>query len=999
MASSTRAKSPAGSVRSTNTNNDVGFIKSKDDLLKTELFYGDRSKLKYFLTQLKAMFKYQPSKFSDGKSKVLYAAMHLKGPAFSWFEPTLTDYLESDQPSRETEACFKHFANFEIGISRVFGTVDEERAATRAIHHIKQTGSAAQYYSQFQQVAAKLKWNTAALGAIYYAGLKDQVKDEMIDMPDTYQDMIDESLKIDNRLYERRIERGGWTGGKRHYGHSRNRADYGDPMQLDAMSMRRSSRPDKPRYGGRPQLGKSERERRRRENLCFNCGKSGHRANECKGTTHTLHMMTVKKDENTTGMVGKKADTTMGTRNKSHERIRPKAQKEPDAKKDHVQGKQHTPTETTIPHEILSWTACYDDSCLTHKSEKDGSGWYPTRPKSHGKKKRHAPSWYQPQASDQESDTPLEYGFEEGSDRDQPEGRDSLNLMRAIATDRRAPSKDKKARDIGKEQEAEERHAQKKKLRERSLAERLQEVHDKKKQRERREAYNHIVLANPRIVNPLTGESPKLIPDSDSEYEEVVKSEYSDEPEPVKQEEVEAETTKTPEPEEEAQAYSPEEPDLPDPGTDRKFIVVSTMRISITMVTNYWRRIRCENPDCELNDQHVHAIFDPTTVPRDYLRLIVLDYCTDRDCEYAPELHIHQGSDSAVADLQIPEQIAQRIWGHVHPTMDSLQPYGAQHAPLQFNMMVERLGFIETVISEIEDEEYIAEYFDCQDTACEMYFVNHKHSFNVDPEHPNIPIKPHRVRKMKEQGCTCDKQGCEWRQYLHTHFPKKLVKGPSWRRDDLSVQPHQLCVFLPKTRADHFVLTAQLGSSQVRVMIDSGANRSYASTILAKTLAHSVRNKDTPYQLEMADGSPVEHDNGWIRKELRNMTLRIGQHEEQITLDLVNIRYDVILGMDWLKEHNPNTNWNKGILEFSRCSCETTTEGRSPSKVPFARAIWVRPQGRYLAEMAETATLPSEYQDFEDLFKEREGEAALPQHQPWDHEIYHGSGGGEGADK
>ncbi len=70
MASSTRAKSPAGSVRSTNTNNDVGFIKSKDDLLKTELFYGDRSKLKYFLTQLKAMFKYQPSKFSDGKSNV-----------------------------------------------------------------------------------------------------------------------------------------------------------------------------------------------------------------------------------------------------------------------------------------------------------------------------------------------------------------------------------------------------------------------------------------------------------------------------------------------------------------------------------------------------------------------------------------------------------------------------------------------------------------------------------------------------------------------------------------------------------------------------------------------------------------------------------------------------------------------------------------------------------------------------------------------------------------
>ena len=31
--------------------------------------------------------------------------------------------------------------------------------------------------------------------------------------------------------------------------------------------------------------------------------------------------------------------------------------------------------------------------------------------------------------------------------------------------------------------------------------------------------------------------------------------------------------------------------------------------------------------------------------------------------------------------------------------------------------------------------------------------------------------------------------------------------------------------------------------------------------------------------------------------------------------------------------------------------------------------------------------LPSKYQDFEDLFKEKEGEAALPEHKLWNHEI------------
>ena len=38
-----------------------------------------------------------------------------------------------------------------------------------------------------------------------------------------------------------------------------------------------------------------------------------------------------------------------------------------------------------------------------------------------------------------------------------------------------------------------------------------------------------------------------------------------------------------------------------------------------------------------------------------------------------------------------------------------------------------------------------------------------------------------------------------------------------------------------------------------------------------------------------------------------------------------------------------------------------------------------------LADISEK--LPSEYQDFKELFKERVGEAALPEYKPWDHEI------------
>ena len=54
--------------------------------------------------------------------------------------------------------------------------------------------------------------------------------------------------------------------------------------------------------------------------------------------------------------------------------------------------------------------------------------------------------------------------------------------------------------------------------------------------------------------------------------------------------------------------------------------------------------------------------------------------------------------------------------------------------------------------------------------------------------------------------------------------------------------------------------------------------------------------------------------------------------------------------------------------------------------MPTARAIWVRPRVRTVAS-TDDKTLPPEYQDFEELFRDKEGKAALPEHKPWDHEI------------
>ncbi len=39
-------------------------------------------------------------------------------------------------------------------------------------------------------------------------------------------------------------------------------------------------------------------------------------------------------------------------------------------------------------HTSHSWTACYDDACCIHLSDKEGSGWFPRMPKSAAKRQR-----------------------------------------------------------------------------------------------------------------------------------------------------------------------------------------------------------------------------------------------------------------------------------------------------------------------------------------------------------------------------------------------------------------------------------------------------------------------------------------------------------------------------------------------------------------------------------------------------------------------------------
>jgi len=175
---------------------------SEPDAAPPEFFTGNASELRKFLTQCQQVFRLQPSKFPTGIVKVMYAATYLRGTAYTWIQP----YLDQDV----LPAWMEDFPTFSRKIINVFGDPDLARTSIRKLEGLKQTKSAAIYAAEFRCHAIFTQWNDEALCHLFYKGLKETVKDDLAhrDRTGSLDDLIDLSIKLDNRLYERSLERG-----------------------------------------------------------------------------------------------------------------------------------------------------------------------------------------------------------------------------------------------------------------------------------------------------------------------------------------------------------------------------------------------------------------------------------------------------------------------------------------------------------------------------------------------------------------------------------------------------------------------------------------------------------------------------------------------------------------------------------------------------------------------------------------------------------------------
>jgi hypothetical protein len=97
---------------------------------------------------------------------------------------------------------------------------------------------------------------------------------------------------------------------------------------------------------------------------------------------------------------------------------------------------------------------------------------------------------------------------------------------------------------------------------------------------------------------------------------------------------------------------------------------------------------------------------------------------------------------------------------------------------------------------------------------------------------------------------------------------------------------------------------------------------------------------------EVASG-PVTHDT--------MVELIVNNHREKIKLDCITIgNSPIIVGLPWLRKHNPTIDWKKGkvIFDSDKCARECLDTSPHARTVPEEQAI-----NRYHRDMARNAII------------------------------------------
>jgi len=151
-----------------------------------------------------------------------------------------------------------------------------------------------------------------------------------------------------------------------------------------------------------------------------------------------------------------------------------------------------------------------------------------------------------------------------------------------------------------------------------------------------------------------------------------------------------------------------------------------------------------------------------------------------------------------------------------------------------------------------------------------------------------------------------------------------LLRKPKWERK----LPKLFSISALDMRGTSLLLLVEIGTMDtsklhsVEALLDCGATESlidrdfvHSKGMNTWTLSHNI-------PVFNVDGSPNEA--GQI-SEVVDVVLRYKTHSERMLLAVSGLgKQSLILGYNWLKDHNPKIDWEKGEVEMTRCplQCE-----------------------------------------------------------------------------
>jgi hypothetical protein len=190
---------------------------------------------------------------------------------------------------------------------------------------------------------------------------------------------------------------------------------------------------------------------------------------------------------------------------------------------------------------------------------------------------------------------------------------------------------------------------------------------------------------------------------------------------------------------------------------------------------------------------------------------------------------------------------------------------------------------------------------------------------------------------------------------------------------------------------DERYVWARIHGVLTKALIDSGSTVNLMSPELARNAGLAFKKHDKPKRIIGYNGQPLSYQDGWITHQTEKIPVHIGRDITEASFDIQETRgTGIVLGMPWFISTNPQINWKTGEIRFdTKDSPELSGKDNSVDDHNNTEEVYeiVFDHVKDKSGNPVKATLPKEYMKYVTLFEEGDPEHALPEHQPWDHEI------------